>query len=489
MQEIKEVKNETAYKNGGFTLVEVIIAVIIMAIAAIPLLHAFSTTANTSSKALVKMRATHAAENIMDDIKGLTLDEVVDKYGDATVEYPNKPGRNVADGEDLSDPTNSGYVPRVGKDKANHDRNITKDNAMYEFVLTGADSAYSKDVNKLWEKSDDYIVTIQIDPTYYPNINSVNLSDFDELSSDYSAILNVDETLDKEAVDKFANLSDSLTDDKHWRNQSIAKRQEEFSKIFKREIRLDITKKGDATDSEGEEYTEVEINASVSYLLYDNTSNDYVPVGTESQRLYNRKIFSNINNENRLNSVFILFNPLYENMDKQREIVIVHNPDSVEFNLYLVAQNTASNSTNWQNYKDSNALIFELYEKDINGIEPVTLYTNIHKDIEYKRKADSSIIPIESSINLDVPFQSPEGAKDTFKDKTYRNIIKKAKNGDSAREEFTKALNAKDIDGKLLDASRVEDKIYDVIVKVTKTITEDEWPITVELTGTMVDKR
>ena len=50
------------FGNKGFTLVEVLIAVVIMAIVAIPLLHAFSTTANTSAKAKFKMIATNAAD-------------------------------------------------------------------------------------------------------------------------------------------------------------------------------------------------------------------------------------------------------------------------------------------------------------------------------------------------------------------------------------------------------------------------------------------
>ncbi len=480
MQDIKSVSTSTEYRDKGFTLVEVIIAVVIMAIAAIPLLHAFSTSANTSSKALVKMRATNAAENIMEDIKGMSLEEVVDTYGDPSVTYPNYDGENTAAPGDPD-----AYTPV--KDK---DGNPIK--AGYEFNLTTADAKFNKDINNVLEKG--YTAKIQIDPTYYPNINAVNLSDFDEVSSAHSAIINIDKTVDNEALNKFVDLNE------HYEGFALLNAKSVFEKEYKREIRVIVTKKGDPVDVDGEMVTPVEVSVVVSYLLYNNGLHKYVPTGSETQKIISRKVFNNTSNNNRLNSIFVLFNPLYENAKDDRDIIIVHNEDNIEFNLFVVAQNAAGSQ--WEDYrkKSTGGLILEIYEKEITGADgvdkqPVTLYTNIHKELKdeanpsksgYKRTVDSELKPVQCYINLAEPFNNPESKDDIFNDTVYSRVKNKKGKWQEDNTDHTEALNARDIDGKSLDSSRVEDKIYDVRVTVSKTTADNEWPIEVSLTGTLV---
>ncbi len=477
MSEYDKSNIEIEYDNKGFTLVEVIIAVVIMAIAAIPLLHAFSTTANTSSKALIKLRATNAAENIMEDIKGMDIDEVIKVYGDPSVTYPNYDGKNTPV---LGDPNS--YIPKK-------DKNGNPVKAGYEFELTASDAKFNKDINNVLEKG--YTATIQIDPTYYPNINAVNLSDFDEVSSAHSAIINVSQTVDDEAVTKFVDLNDG------YEGYKLLDAKKVFEKEYKREIRIVVTKKGDPVDIDGEIVTPVEVSTTVSYLLYNNGLHKYVPIGTETQTMLNRKVFNNTTNNNRLNSVIVLYNPLYENADDNRDIIIVHNEDNIEFNLFVIAQNAVGDS--WDDYrkKTTGGLILEIYEKEITGDDgvnkqPITLYTNLHNDIHdpanngYKRTEDSELIPIQCYINLAEPFNNPESKDDLFNDTVYKRVVNKKGKWQEDNTQYTQDLDARDVDGKNLDASRVDDKIYDVRVIVRKDTSDDEWPIEVSLTGTMV---
>lgn len=480
MRKIVSTDNLKAqHGNKGFTLVEVIIAVVIMAIAAIPILHAFSTTANTSSKALIKMRATNAAENIMEDIKGLSLEEVIDKYGDPSVTYPNEPGKNP---DDPSDPTKHGYVPQKGSS-----------NTMYQFELTSGDhTKFNDDINKVLDNG--YTATIEVDPTFYPNINSINLSDFDEVNRAHSAIFAVSSSIDEEALEKFSDLSGSLAEDNPYARMTVDERKKEFKPVLKREIRIDVTKKGTGKDEDDNEMDYVEVKGSVNYLLPDNETKSYVPIGTATQRIYNRKLFVNTSTTNRLNSVFIFYNPLYDSAKDIGDIIIVHNKDSVKFNLYIVAQNTLKSEEdkdNWDSYRkkeDKGGLVLEIYENEVDGKQPVTLYTNLHDDVEYSRKLDSELIPVQCYINLGTPSQDPEGTKDTFTDSIYNKL--KNKKGSWENKEAAEKLDARDIDGKNLDASKVKDKIYDVRVTVKKDTVEanGEWPIEVTLTGTLVDE-
>ncbi len=474
----------TEYSDKGFTLVEVIIAVVIMAIAAIPILHAFSTTANTSARALVKMRATNAAENIMEDIKGRSLEEVVETYGDPSVTYPNFAGLNTIDPD--ADP-GKGYVPR--KDE---DGNTVL--AGYKFELSTKSSKYNSDINDAIDRG--YVATIEIDPTYYPNINSVNLSDFDEVSSAHSAIISVDESLDEQAVNKFVDLNSHMES-----LYVIPGAKSKFEKEFKREIRVDVTKKGEPVDIDGETVYPAEVAVTVSYLLFNNGLNKYVPTGYETQKIIsNRKVFNNATNNNMLNSIFVMYNPLYENANDLRDIIIVHNDDSIPFNLFVVAQNTNKNKDAWEDYrkKATGGLILEIYEKEVDGKQPVTLYTNVHEDVDYQRQTTSTMKAAQCYINLADPWQSPESITDKFDDLIYKRAINKKGKWQKDDTKFTEALNTRDIDGKFLDASRVEDKIFDVRVTVEKTEekgksksdTEDtgSWPTRVTLTGTLVDE-
>lgn len=479
MQEIKEVRNGTSYKNGGFTLVEVIIAVIIMAIAAIPLLHAFSTSANTSSKALVKMRATNAAENIMEDIKGMSVEEVVAKYGQASdpqVIAPNYDGKNIG-GIGGSTP----YITR--KDELGNPIQ-----AGYKFELKSGSSELNTEVSKLLDTG-NYIATIELDPTMYPNINSVNMSDFDEVSSMHSAIISVDESLDKQALKKFKQLNSSM-------DAAYIKKDSELLPHLKREIRIEVTKKGPDVDIDGEAITPVEVTATVSYLAYNNAVTKCVPDNMESQRMLYRKVFSNVSNNKKLNSVFVLYQPYYDNAADDGDIIVVYNRDSVDFNLYVVAQDAVGDK--WDKYRDKTkdaGLILEIYEKEKDAI---TLYTNLHDTTEYLRKEDSALLPVQCYLNVDDPFMAPEAANDKFDDHKY-GIVKNRK-GSWENTSVTKedCLDARDIDGKYLDASKVEDKIYDVRVTVRKKLSDEEeakseeerteWPISVTLTGTLVDK-
>ena len=63
-------------RNSGFTLVEVMIAVAILAIISIPVLQSFVSVAQVNSKSRRRLSATTIAENLMESCKGISLKEV-----------------------------------------------------------------------------------------------------------------------------------------------------------------------------------------------------------------------------------------------------------------------------------------------------------------------------------------------------------------------------------------------------------------------------
>lgn len=80
-------------KNSGFTLVEVLIAVAILAVVSIPIIQSFVSVAQVNGKSRRKLSATTVAESVMESCKGMTMTEFAaqcDYFGSATVTVPFK---------------------------------------------------------------------------------------------------------------------------------------------------------------------------------------------------------------------------------------------------------------------------------------------------------------------------------------------------------------------------------------------------------------
>lgn len=69
-------RRDTKASNAGFSLVELLIAVTILAIIVIPLLHMFVTSTRINVKSRQMLRATTVAQDIMEGLKAYTLEEV-----------------------------------------------------------------------------------------------------------------------------------------------------------------------------------------------------------------------------------------------------------------------------------------------------------------------------------------------------------------------------------------------------------------------------
>ena len=66
--------------NRGLTLVELIVSITILAIMVLPLLTSFVQAAKTNAKAKNKLHATEAAQNIMEGLENVSLEEVVRQF-------------------------------------------------------------------------------------------------------------------------------------------------------------------------------------------------------------------------------------------------------------------------------------------------------------------------------------------------------------------------------------------------------------------------
>ncbi len=67
-------------KNAGFSMLELLIAVTILAIITIPMLHMFVTSARINGKSRITLRATVLAQDIVEGLKAYHIDEIQDQF-------------------------------------------------------------------------------------------------------------------------------------------------------------------------------------------------------------------------------------------------------------------------------------------------------------------------------------------------------------------------------------------------------------------------
>lgn len=76
-------KKQQLNKNAGFSLLEILIAVTILAIITIPMLHMFVTSAKINGKSRITLRATVLAQDVVEGLKAYHIDEIKDQFNKA----------------------------------------------------------------------------------------------------------------------------------------------------------------------------------------------------------------------------------------------------------------------------------------------------------------------------------------------------------------------------------------------------------------------
>lgn len=73
-------KGQQLNKNAGFSMLELLIAVTILAIITIPMLHMFVTSARINGKSRITLRATVLAQDIVEALKAYHIEEIQDQF-------------------------------------------------------------------------------------------------------------------------------------------------------------------------------------------------------------------------------------------------------------------------------------------------------------------------------------------------------------------------------------------------------------------------
>lgn len=289
--------------NEGFSLIELLIAIVILSIIVVPLLHSFVTSARTNAKSRSTMHATAIAEDIMEMFEAYSLEEMADIY---TAETP------------------AGFTNTANTDDTT---------GIWTYTIRDDSTT-----------SGTYDAVIKVDPTAYSAVNSVERVDIQNLAGNLNAV--------------YSEAGDAAMEAYSYFGGGVPTTDIVQNTTRKIEINIDSSKTN-VTLATGEVVeTEVYlVTASATYhcdssLLANGRSADYPQTGA------NYVIFSNedsvrsraaqVNDAgelgNQLANIIVCVQPRVESAhyDAGRpaivDRVVINNPDDVETNLLVVEQ-------------------------------------------------------------------------------------------------------------------------------------------------------
>lgn len=415
-----EVRN-----NKGFSLLEVLIAIVILCVVSIPLLHAFVTASRTNARSKVVLRATSVAEDLMEDFKYLTVEELETKYGSATL--------NTVTFDDTT-----------GK---------------YEFIIKNP-SQFSQDL------PDDYSVKMTLNPNLYTNANALNLSEFSTVSAADSAVYVMQGEYDNRIYEQFLNKNEewNAVDPTSYTKKNL----DFFKNNLIRTIVVSIVKKGTGEDVVGDEMDLATVTIKVKYEL-----KNYSGILPRTDAVFEEKeaeMFNNQLSNTRLNSVFVLYNPRYAAAASVKgDNIVIENADNIKTNVYVIAQDNAmiaDASLKTGYLSTTNGLILSVIESpDPSGFPTST----------------KSALTIRTNLCEEAPYTSLETEMADVKCKLiYRNLTGSLKAEDTQAQ---KVLHAGDVAGKALDSSQTSVRIYKIVTQVL----DGDDDVVVSLDGTRLN--
>ena len=314
--------------NKGFSLIEIIVAVAILAIIVLPLLNAFVASSKMNAMSKNKLMAIEIAKNIMEEVKGYNLADIA-RLGDPSITSPTIFGNTGLNELDF-DASSNKYITAADKSLK---QNPTTGN--YDFYPKSNEKYffYLKNITRDRFKANALITVSK------PSISVDNVSKITPVNTNKDIL--IDATLSaSDVADKM--LNDSLL------NNSV--KQKVSANSLRREIILTVTE----TDI-------VTVKTSFNYYVDGITS----PITGLSDL---RTDFSD-SPKDELRSIYIFLEPWGNSTGEDK--IIINNPSNKEFKVYIVKQEMGS--------LNSKKVVVDVKDGNINSAEksPVKLFTNL----------------------------------------------------------------------------------------------------------------
>ena len=320
--------------NAGFSLVELLIAIVILSIIVVPLLHSFVTAARTNAKSRNTMHATAIAEDVMEQFEAHTLEEMAD-----TCEAAKPTGFTNSVQRDASLDINGDGIA---------------ENGIWQYTFRDEKTT-----------SGVYDVVVTLNPNGYQELNEKDIVNIQNLAGNLNAVYSEAEDAAQEAYGYFEAYSGG---------RDIM----EIARNTTKKIEISIDSSRILLDLGGGESMETDVYLVTASTIYHcknsiltGISGDYPQNGTDyvifsneeavrakAAELKKEKESGNTVDTgeivSQLANIIVCLQPRVEATQSAVasavDTVIVNNPKNVETNLFLVEQTPSAEKID--SYKD-----------------------------------------------------------------------------------------------------------------------------------------
>ncbi len=331
---MKEKKQSKRVQNKGFTLIEVLIAMLVLAIIVTPFLRAFVTASKTNAKSRQLLRTTTISQNIMEEMKAYSLEDIARQFNGygtdnsivSNAESAWEATLNAADGtytkvvtsqeaEESGGTVNASIIDAV--DAIGTGKFVGQPTDSYHFLMSNVAMQSAK-----------YDVAIHVEKNV--NSGSYELVDITSMNRSDCAYFAQEKTQDLNVASEFDRRNEIYGSSAH-AQLSVS----EFQGMMSREITVQVS-----ADAMGNENVKV---------VYDYS----IPEGytTTENRTYSEytTIFDNYASGEELKAVYLYYYPLYGST--RTDTIKVENTSDLDIQVYLIKMKDADyNSFNDLDY-------------------------------------------------------------------------------------------------------------------------------------------
>ena len=299
------MKMRKELNNKGFSLVELLIATIILGIVVAPLLHSFVTAASTTARSRQMGDATLLGENVAELVETTAMTKTA---LEALFEDPSFDTNTT---NETNDPPASTYSVEI----KNREDGSNKSYSVYSLKATGVPSG-----------SSTFNVEVTLDPSAYQTgtgINDVKLSDYSNMDGIYAQSLDVMNPdvlayaeFQREAYKKHKGDigNESVNEEQLWDPDSVE---------AVRTITIDIA------DDDGAIFAILSMAYTFYYTFFttDETGAEIEEAGFIHLRPREYDLVRDFSpdTEGRLPNIYVMYYPLYESNSRINDIIIINN--------------------------------------------------------------------------------------------------------------------------------------------------------------------
>lgn len=444
---MQELRGREKLNNKGFTLVELLVAITILAIIVGPMLHAFVTTAFMNAKARKNFHSYTVTEDIMEGLKSNTVEEIskMTTYP-ANAEDPFNiiaadlftsgavGASNVCELEP-TDIANGEYqkatTPHIVEDSSN------PADIKYNFTES-ADGKYYYYVGDLKPHGYDALITLDASPYRGTGgFNDVKMVTLSSVKGDNNAVF-LQKKNDFDLSGR--NPGETLYNMAKTANPTIGATALPMDNIY-RTIRVNISKYTKGTPVA--DYKKV----TVTYE-YNFKGTGFTAAGPDANvsTVYDKKITTDVD----LDNIYIFYQPMYlSSSGVVRDNIIIENADNLPVNVYLIKQEIdlskyASETSVSGSLSIAESSYFVQVDVQTTGGGPASSETKFSTNLGYNMAIDpstglSNVLPNQVRYSyrgtntnaLDVRNLSSKESKDRYFDMTVELFPKGCRSGDS----------------------------------------------------------